>query len=124
MKKKIDTDRIPAEAFDKMKAKHANRVEPIDNTELVKEFRAKGGRILHIRPGHGNTRGLTVAYVVKGGRIEMATGCQHRNDDFTKKMGTKTSIEHFNAGKTVHLPVSDGRDFNTNTLKWSLSAFA
>lgn len=83
--------------------------EPIDNTELVLGFRAEGGHIFHVRPRrrHDNsvTRGMTVAYKIKSGRIEMATSVQHRSDAFTKKIGTKTAIEHFRAEKTVCVPI-------------------
>jgi|ERR1044072_6832586 hypothetical protein len=79
------------------------KIEPIDNTELVSQFHDCGGKLLHIRPADGK-RGMTFAYRVKGSRIELATAVQHRNDDFTKKMGTKTAIEHFVAGKTVFFP--------------------
>lgn len=99
----------------------------IDNTALVTEFREKGGRILHIpsdRPvwlGGKVRRGLTAAFIVKSGRIEIATGVQHRSDDFTKKVGTKTAIEHFNEGKTIHLPLR-GKTVNfselANALTW------
>jgi len=82
----------------------------IDNTLLVKAFHDEGGRIFHIRPHDGYTqpdRGMTVAYKKKSGRIEMATSVTHRNDTFEKKIGTKTAIEHFRAGQTVNLPVTD-----------------
>lgn len=79
--------------------------EPIDNTELVEQFRAEGGRIYHALPYHSGRRGVTFAFKVKGGRVEFATAVQHRNDTFTKKIGTKTAIEHFHAGKTVFLPL-------------------
>jgi hypothetical protein len=84
------------------------RPDPIDNSELVERFRAEGGQIVHIIPkkllGGQYTRGITVAFKRKSGHIEMATAVQHRNDTFTKKMGTKTAIEHFDAGRTVSLP--------------------
>ena len=106
--KKIDMARIPAAALAKMEARAAEKREPIDNTELVRQFRAQGGHIVHVRPravfNGAVTRGMTVAFVIKGGRIQLATAVTHRADDFTKKIGTKTAIEHFNAGKTVFLP--------------------
>lgn len=83
--------------------------EPVNNTELVTAFRAQGGGILHIRPGKfgdRTSRGLTFAFIVKGSRMQIATAVQHRNDSFTKKLGTKTAIEHFLAGQTVHLPIN------------------
>jgi hypothetical protein len=80
--------------------------EPIDNTQLVKDFRSMGGRILHCHPAF-KRRGITFAFVQKGSRIEVATAVQHRSDDFTKKIGTKVAIEHFNKGKTIFLPTSD-----------------
>ncbi len=77
----------------------------LNNTEVVEAFANEGGRILHIRPTGGN-RGITFAYKRKGGRVTFATAVQHRHDDFTKKMGTKTALEHFWEGKTVSLPIS------------------
>lgn len=86
-----------------------NKPVPIDNTELVREFRNRGGCLLHVRPeriyGGGWTRGMTVAFMQKSGRIELATSVSHRSDSFTKKIGTKTAIEHFNAGKTIFFPI-------------------
>lgn len=76
----------------------------IDNTEAVKAFHAQGGRILHIRPLTGY-RGMTFAFIRKGGRIQFSTAVQHRNDTFTKKVGTQLALEHFNAGQTVFMPV-------------------
>lgn len=109
MTKEINVDRIPAEAMEKIRAKMEARRPVIDNTELVLGFRKEGGSIMHVRPHgafpEGTTRGLTVAFKKKGGRIEIATAVQHRADDFTKKIGTKTAIDHFRAGKTVTLPV-------------------
>lgn len=110
MPKEIDTDRIPPAAFDKIKDKLANKPAPINNTDLVLAFKAIGGRVMHIRPGRSRPRGMTIAFIQKNGRIEVATAVQHRVDDFTKKIGTKTAVEHFNAGKTVTLPFSGGRD--------------
>lgn len=87
---------------------------PINNTELVTEFRRAGGNILHIRPkrifdyNHEKmvmTKGVTLAFKKKGHRVEIATALQHSVDCFSKKMGTKTAIEHFTAGKTVSLPL-------------------
>lgn len=83
--------------------------EPINNTKLVEDFRAAGGRILHInptkRPGRKG-RCMTIAFVPHNGRVEVATSITHRNDCFTKKIGTKLAIEHFQAGKTVFLPIN------------------
>lgn len=96
-----------------------NQKPVINNEALVAEFRDGGGSVLHVRPErlHGDkatwTRGMTLAYVQKGGRIEVATSVTHRSDSFTKKVGTKTAIEHFHAGKTVFLPV--------RTKKWLVS---
>ena len=83
--------------------------EPIDNTDLVNAFRADGGGILHVRPsvpfmGSKSARGVTIAYRLKGSRVEFATAVQHGSDDFTKKIGTKTAIEHFRAGKAITMP--------------------
>lgn len=119
MRKNVDVDRIPAAAFDKMKDKAAARGEPINNTELMVGFRAEGGGLFHVRPekipfSNGKyTRGMTVAYKVLSGRIELATAVQHRNDSFTKKIGTLTAIDHFRKGKTVCIPVRDNRPIDT-----------
>jgi hypothetical protein len=123
--KEIDTDRIPADVFDKMKAKAANRPAPIDNTELVRQFRAEGGGVMHMRPlrlayqDGRTTRGVTVAFKKKGGRMEIATAIQHRSDCFSKKVGTKTAIEHFHAGKTITLPIH--RDYPLESLQNALN---
>ncbi len=79
----------------------------IDNTALVTEFRDGGGHIFHLPPNKSR-RGITFAYVQKGRRFELATAVQHSADDFTKKMGTKTAIEHFQSGKTIVLPLRTG----------------
>lgn len=81
--------------------------EQINNKEAVGQFRATGGRILHFRPSFVRSRGFSVAFVHKGGRITFSTALQHRADDFTKKMGTKTALEHFLEGKTVTLPLGN-----------------
>ena len=79
--------------------------EPIDNTSLVNEFRASGGQILHVPPRQ-NRRGVTAAFRILNSRIELATAVQHRADTFTKKIGTRTAIEHFHSGRTIFLPTS------------------
>lgn len=83
--------------------------EPIDNTELVDVFRAVGGQILHIPPrtflNRPSTKGMTLAYIRKGQRVELATAVTHRADQFCKKNGTKVAIEHFNTGRHVTIPV-------------------
>lgn len=87
---------------------HLPNVKPekviINNTDAVQAFGAEGGRILHVRPSDGK-RGITFAYKRKGGRVTFSTAVQHRHDDFTKKMGTKLALEHFNDGKVVSLPI-------------------
>lgn len=85
--------------------------EVINNSALVEEFRLRGGRIYHILPVYDNfskkwSRGITIAYIRKNGRIEVATSLQHKSDCFTKKMGTRTAITHFNEGKTIFLPAN------------------
>ncbi len=97
-----------AEIQAKIEASKKAAVAPIDNTVLVTDFRKLGGQILHVPPQGKRVRGMTVAFIPKNGRVEIATAIQHRNDNFTKKVGTKTAIEHFNAGKTVFLPVQNG----------------
>lgn len=77
----------------------------IDNTKLVEDFRLKGGKILHVHSDMPDGRGMTLAFIAKSGRVEVATSVQHRNDSFTKKIGTKLAIEHFIAGKTINLPI-------------------
>lgn len=84
--------------------------EPIDNTDAVAAFRAEGGHIVHqlpVRLGNGSwTRGVTFAFKLKGGRVQIATAVQHRADVFTKKIGTKTALEHFYDGQVITLPTS------------------
>jgi hypothetical protein len=84
--------------------------ERIDNTNLVAGFKAQGGRIFHVPPlrnvpGRPKNRGVTFAFRLLKNRIEFATAVQHRNDDFTRKIGAKTAIEHFNNGQTVFFPI-------------------
>lgn len=94
----------------------------IDNTELVTRFRAEGGGIFHIRPEKPQDRGITVAYKMKNSRITFATAVQHRDDSFTKKIGTKTAIEHFDAGQVVTAPRSHKTLAGTlRALSWGLS---
>lgn len=88
----------------------AKVVKPvINNTELITRFRAEGGGVFHVRPVKKGderlSRGITVAYKVRGKRIEFSTAVQHRADAFTKKIGTKIAIEHFDNGKTVTMPL-------------------
>lgn len=78
----------------------------IDNTELVTRFRAEGGGLFHIRPRRHEDRGMTVAFKLKNSRLTFSTAVQHRSDSFTKKIGTKTAIEHFDAGQTVTIPIT------------------
>lgn len=104
-----------------------NQPEPVNNTELVRVFAEQGGKLLHLRPRqlHNGTwtRGMTVAFKVKGGRVELATAVQHRNDTFTKKLGTRTAIEHFNAGKTVHFPMRSNKSNVLSDLSYALDLF-
>lgn len=96
--------------------------EHIDNTESVTAHRANGGGLFHVRPrrrGDGTwTRGFSVAYKLKGGRIEFATSVQHRADVFCKKVGTKVALQHFNDGKTVTLPFRS-MDFFSSYLAYA-----
>jgi len=119
MPKPVDTDRIPAAAFDKMKTKALNKPEPIDNTQLVTDFRTNGGQIFHVRPDKFGRRGTTFAFVQRGRRFELATAVQHSSDDFTKKLGTKTAIEHFNNGKTIFVPLKPLQE-PLHLLRWWL----
>lgn len=75
----------------------------INNTELVAQFRAEGGRLFHIHPAP-HRRGMTIAYRERSGHVEVATAVTHRADCFEKKIGTKTAIEHFNAGRVISVP--------------------
>lgn len=89
----------------------------INNTELVTQFRAEGGRLFHIHPAP-QRRGMTIAYRERSGHVEVATAITHRADCFEKKIGTKTAIEHFNAGRVISVPKV------TNDVLYSLrSAF-
>lgn len=87
-------------------AKKGPKAPPIDNTELVEAFRKEGGGILHLPPSNLQPRGGTVAYKVRGSRLEVATSLTHPNDVFSRKMGTKTAIEHFREGRTIFLPMT------------------
>ena len=78
--------------------------DKIDNTQLVNDFRARGGRVVHCRATYETDRAVTVTYIDHGNRMEISTAVQHSADDFTKKVGTKLAIERFNEGKTVVLP--------------------
>jgi hypothetical protein len=99
---------------------------PIDNTQIVENFRREGGGLVHIRPGQAggsSTRGMTFAYKRKGSRIEFSTSVQHRNDAFCKKIGTKLAIEHFLAGKTVTFPMKNTRkvaEFLNDVAFWAV----
>ena len=82
--------------------------EVIDNTDRVRAFREQGGHILHVRPeqkfDRSKSRGMTLAYAVKGRRAIVAASLTHPNDGFSKKLGTKTALDHFEAGKTIVVP--------------------
>lgn len=94
----------------------------INNTELVTRFRAEGGGIFHIRPEKPQDRGITVAFKLKNSRVTFATAVQHRDDSFTKKIGTKTAIEHFDAGQVVTVPRKSKTLAGTlQGLAWGLS---
>lgn len=86
--------------------------DPINNSELVTGFRAGGGKIFHLRPDDYRTiggrprRGMTVAFVIRSGHVELATAVQHRSDVFARKVGTRTAIQHFQQGKTISLPIT------------------
>lgn len=90
----------------------------IDNTELLA---SSGLRILHVRPYEfqfGSIKqtvhnGMTLAYKINRRTIEVATAVCHRVDTFTKKVGTKTAIEHFQAGKTILVPIIDNEPLET-----------
>lgn len=107
---------MTAIGFDPSLITPKKKPEPIDNTQLVKDFRAQGGQIFHVRPTK-NRRGITFAFIQKGRRFEVATAVQHSSDDFTKKIGTKTAIEHFTKGKTVFMPLQSGEDA-MGVLRW------
>lgn len=80
--------------------------EKIDNSKIVDEFRQIGGKILHVQ---GSNRSMTLAFIPKNGRVEVATSIVHRNDTFTKKIGTKLAIESFHSGKFIALPIAGRR---------------
>lgn len=79
----------------------------INNTDLLKQT---GLRIRHFhgtdRFGYPRMREMTVAYIEKRGRLEIATAVVHSQDRFCRKMGTKQAIENFLAGKTVTVPAA------------------
>jgi hypothetical protein len=103
--------------------------ERIDNTDLVAGFKAQGGRILHVPPlpnvaGRPKNRGVTFAFRLLKNRIEFATAVQHRNDDFTRKIGAKTAIEHFNNGQTVFFPIQRQKSLSDvmRELRWFVNS--
>ena len=79
--------------------------ERINNTQLLAD---SGLRIVHIHPDNCvNGRGMTFAYRPGRGNsvVEVSTAIVNRGDTFSRKIGTKTAIEHFLAGKTVFMPL-------------------
>lgn len=90
-------------------AKKGPKPVAIDNTELVSEFRGLGGSVFHVPAGRFRKKGVTFAYIARNNRMEVSTALQHTNDAFARKVGTKTAIEHFREGKTVHLPLNGDR---------------
>lgn len=79
----------------------------INNSELLAENPEIG--IVHINPHVDGGRGVTIAYRkpnMKNPKIlEIATAVLHNSDSFTKKIGTRTAIEYFVAGRTINVPV-------------------
>ena len=98
------TDEIRAKLSPQLKAKH----EKIDNTQRIKDA---GVRIRHFhttdRFGYPRMRDLTVAFKEGRNTIEIATAVVHPSDCFSRKMGTKTAVENFVAGKTVLIPKTE-----------------
>lgn len=95
------------DVFDTLREAHKTEGrEKINNTEAVEAFRAEGGGIIHLNPNDTFTRGVTFAYIHKGNRLTFSTAVQHKNDTFTKRIGTKTALDHFHEGKTVTLPIN------------------
>lgn len=86
----------------------------LDNTKRVEDFRASGGRIVHSIVGR--KRPMTFAVVRKGPRLMVATSLCHPNDQFCKKMGTKTALDNYDAGRFIFLPAQS--DFRETI--WSL----
>ena len=73
----------------------------IDNGPLLAET---GLRVVHFnRVGEG--RSMTVAFKATSSIIEVATAITHPDDLFVKKIGTKTAVGAFQAGKTVRIPM-------------------
>jgi hypothetical protein len=73
----------------------------VSNGDLLAEHNL---RVVHLS---GGERQMTVCFrePYRGAEIiEVATALTHRRDRFTRKVGTKTAIEHFLAGKTIILP--------------------
>lgn len=88
----------------------------VNNTERVEAFRSDGGRIVHSIVGR--KRPMTFAVIKKGRRLFVATSLCHPNDQFCKKMGTKTALDNYEAGHFVVLPAEG--DFNETVwnLRW------
>jgi hypothetical protein len=74
----------------------------IDNGPLLAET---GLRIVHFNRVEEGGRSMTVAFKTTGSLVEVATAITHPSDAFTRKLGTKTAVEAFLAGKTVRIPM-------------------
>lgn len=101
------TEKEIAERIAAARAKRGPKPAPINNTDLVKDFRGVGGSIVHCQSRDRKGKSVTFAFVAKRNRVEVATAVTHTNDSFAKKMGTKTAIEHFKEGKTITLPMNN-----------------
>ena len=79
----------------------------INNQQLLAD---SGLKIVHVRGRFPGDHDITVAYkppLHEGHSFEIATAITHPKDTFTKKIGTKTAIENFQAGRAVRVPDND-----------------
>lgn len=82
----------------------------IDNTQLLADT---GLKIVHIMPDDDEDRlkigtryGMTVAFRGSGNPvIEIATALRKEGDVFNRRIGTRTAVQNFLNGHTIHVPI-------------------
>lgn len=91
----------------------------IDNSELLA---STGLRVIHIRSKGQHP--VTVAYRQphRGHVIEIATAVCNPLDTFSRKIGTKTAVENFLAGRTINIPSINSLLSPVQELQWRFSA--
>lgn len=91
----------------------------IDNTQILADT---GLRVIHFNRIDFNDRSMTLAYKGTDRLVEIATAVTHPNDRFCRKIGTKTAVEAFLAGKTVRLPVP--REWQGRVSEFLITVFS